>query len=46
MLRARWLGAAGEDVVTYHQVLTVRNARVVDIQDCRTRREAERLLTA
>jgi len=37
-----WMGTDGRRQVRY-QVLTVRGGKIVDIQGCRTRREAERL---
>ncbi len=36
-----WLDADGERIERY-QVLTIRNGKIVDLQGCETRRQAER----
>jgi len=38
---ARWTGAHGRRHER-HQVLTVRDGKIVDMQDCKSRRAAER----
>jgi ketosteroid isomerase-like protein len=38
---AQWLGTDGRRVERF-QVLTIRDGKIVDVQGCRTRREAER----
>ena len=38
-----WRDDEGEDVERY-QVLTLRHGKIADIQGCRTRREAERIV--
>ena len=37
-----WRDAEGQDVERY-QVLTLRDGKIVDMQGCRSRREAERI---
>jgi hypothetical protein len=37
----RWTNSEGVDIERY-QVLTLREGKIVDIQGCRSRREAER----
>ena len=37
----RWLGADGKQQERY-QVLTIHDGKIVDMQGCRSRREAER----
>ena len=41
--RSRWVTPAGEAGGEMHQVLRIRDGRIVDMEDCRTRREAEKL---
>ena len=40
----RWVGADGRHQERF-QVLTIRDGKIVDMQDCATRREAERFVT-
>jgi hypothetical protein len=40
---SRWLNERGEPQHSIYQVFTIREGRIIDWQDCRTRRAAERL---
>ncbi len=39
---SRWLNEHGEPQRSIYQVFTIREGRIIDWQDCRTRRAAER----
>ena len=39
---ARRIGPGGEQLGELNWVLTIRDGRIVDMQDCRTRADAER----
>jgi hypothetical protein len=42
---SRWVDESGESHRTIFQVFTIRDERIVDWQDCRSRRAAKRFAT-